>query len=387
MGLTIACVFNDENVRRHCLDRSLGASGGSGEVQYLPVDNTIHAFRSAGAALNHAVRLAEHDVVAFVHQDVYVHDLQRLVTAASALDDPRWGVLGANGVTAERRSVGRLRDRVILIGTPAKTPVPVDTLDEVLFMARRQDLLDEPLSEDPALAWHAYAVEYSLRVRAAGRSAGAVDTAITHNSLTTNLARLDEAHLHVGARYPALMPINTTCGTVRPPRPDWRNLPVVKGQRWRRTWLRQSHAAARVREVLDVPVVLADIAHDVDLLDYSPTSPLHLVNIDPTGAFASLAGHAVMLERQGRPVVMSSVADHSELMVALEDLSPDDHVLVTGLTHDDLAPLRLRLKAGSWLAGVQWDEVWLLGGPGALRPPAAWSQPRAVPMGAGRARS
>ena len=114
--MTIACVYNDAAVRRHCLDRSIEAYDGPVEVEYLPVDNTEHAHASAGAALNHAVRQARHDVVVLVHQDVYLHDLDRLAACAAALEDERWGILGANGVTADGTSVGRLRDRVILIG-------------------------------------------------------------------------------------------------------------------------------------------------------------------------------------------------------------------------------------------------------------------------------
>lgn len=381
MGLTIACVYNDPAVREHCLDRSIAAHRGTTEVQYLPVDNTAHAFPSAGEALNHAVRLAHHDVVVFVHQDVYLHDIDRLAGAASALDDPRWGVLGASGVTGDRQWVGRLRDRVILVGGPAPEPVPVDTLDEVLFMARRELLLDEPLSEDPDLAWHAYAVEYALRMRSAGRLAGAVDTAITHNSLTVNLARLDEAHRRVAQQYPQLLPIATTCGTITRRR-SWRDVPRLRGQRWH-TWLRQSRPAGRVRAALGVPVVLADIAHEVDLLDFSAARPLHLVNLDRTGEFAGAAGASVVLERRGRPVLMSAVVDDHELEPALAQLAPDDHVLVTGLRREDLPGLGSVLDSRPWLAGVQWDEVWLLGGPDAAEPPAAWRRRQAVPLGAG----
>ncbi|NPD03664.1 hypothetical protein HN031_03075 [Nocardioides sp. zg-1308] len=386
MGLTIACVFNDIEVRRHCLDRSLDAYRGPVEVEYLPVDNTDHAFSSAGAALNHAVRRAHHDVVVMVHQDVYLHDVDRLAAAAAALEDPRWGILGASGVTSGRQWAGRLRDRVILIGEPAPAPVEVDTLDEVLVMARRDDLLAEPLSEDPELAWHAYAVEYALRVRSSGRAAGAVDTAITHNSLTTNLARLAEAHRHVADHYPALVPIHTTCGTVDARDPSWRRLPIVQQHGWRRRWLRQSPAAARVRAALGVPVVLADIAHEVDLVDWSSETPLTLVNLDRAGGFAGPGGRPLLLERAGRPLVMSAVPDLAALRSTLAGLSPAAPVLVTGLKIADLAPLSDLVGGDRWLAGVQWDEVWLLGGPAALDPPVEWSRPQAVPLTVGRPR-
>ncbi len=386
MGLTIACVFNDVAVRTHCLDRSLGAYAGPVEIEYLPVDNTAHAYASAGAALNHAVRQAHHDVVVMVHQDVYLHDVDLLAAAAGALHEPRWGVLGASGVTRGRRLAGRLRDRVILIGESAPTPVEVDTLDEVLVMARREDLLAEPLSEEPDLAWHAYAVEYALRMRSQGRLVGAVDTAITHNSLTTNLARLDEAHRHVADRFSSLVPIHTTCGTVGAREAHWRRWPIVRHHGWRRRWLRQSPAAVRVRAALGIPVVLADIAHEVDLVDWSADDPLHLINLDQVGGFAGHAGEKVRLDRRDRPVSMSAVATIDELGTSLARLSSTDRVLVTGLKVDDLASLRPVVADGRWIAGVQWNEVWLLGGPPALNPPSEWGRPQAVPLGAGRSR-
>ncbi|WP_090967735.1 hypothetical protein [Nocardioides exalbidus] len=377
-------MYNDLAVREHCLDRSLAAYDGPVEVEYLPVDNTAHAFTSAGAALNHAARMARHEVVVMVHQDVYLHDLDQLARAAAALDDPRWGFLGANGVTSGRRSVGRLRDRVILIGDSAPDPVEVDTLDEVLVMARRDDLVAEPLSEDPELAWHAYAVEYALRTRARGRLVGAVDTAITHNSLTINLARLDEAHRHVADGYPDLTPIHTTCGTVAARPSRLRQLPLVREHGWRRRWLRESSAAARVTTALDIPVVLADIAHEVDLVDWSSDAPLRLVNLDRVGGFAAHAGRPEVLERRDRPILMEAVADLDGLRSSLSDVSPDEPVLVTGLSLEDLPQLRDVIEPERWMAGVQWDEVWLLGGPPALDPPLEWSRPQAVPL---RARS
>ena len=57
-----------------------------------------------------------------------------------------------------------MRDRVVMIGEQAYA-TDVDSVDEVLFMIERKRALAEPLSEDPDLAWHAYAVEYGARVR------------------------------------------------------------------------------------------------------------------------------------------------------------------------------------------------------------------------------
>ena len=110
---------------------------------------------------------ARHDYLVFVHQDVYLHSLAALEEAAAMLaDDESIGLLGATGVTAHGRFFGRMRDRVILAGEPAHRPISVDCVDEVLFMIPRRLLERQPLSDEQELAWHAYAVDFGLRVRA-----------------------------------------------------------------------------------------------------------------------------------------------------------------------------------------------------------------------------
>ena len=88
-------------------------------------------------------------------------------------------------------------------------------------MVPRRVLEREPLTEDPELAWHAYAVEYGLRVRARGRRVCVVDIPLTHNSLTVNLDRLELAYATIAAKHPAGMPVVTPQGKVpRDPRAD-----------------------------------------------------------------------------------------------------------------------------------------------------------------------
>ena len=381
-GISIACVFNDPAVREECLDRSVEAYDGPLDVDYIAVDNTTHAFTSAGAALNHAARRARHDVVVFVHQDVYLHSIDRLAEAAAAFDDGGWGILGATGVTSDGTNVGRLRDRTQLIGLSAPQPVEVQTLDEVLVMVPRALVLAEPLTEAPDLAWHAYGVEYSLRVTRLGRRAGAVDLAVTHNSLTVNMARLDEAHLAVGRMHPEHLPIQTTCGVVGDRRSRLRGLAPVRRHGWRVRWLRESWLAARARRLVDVPVVLSDIREEVDLLPLDADVPLRLVNVDPGGSFARRARTPLRFTRHGRPVEMSAVETVAELSALVEDTPDDQVVLAVGLTLDDLGALDT-LVAGErpWLLGIHPGEMWLLGGVRTDRLPASWSRPAAVPLG------
>jgi hypothetical protein len=385
-GVSIVCVYNDPDVRRECLDRSVAAYAGALDVDYIPVDNTRHAFSSAGAALNHGARQARHDLVVLVHQDVYLHSLDRLFIAAAAFGEGGWGLLGANGVTVEGESVGRLCDRVQLIGSHAPTPVDVDSVDEVLFMVPRELLLSHPLTEDPDLAWHAYAVEYGLRLRQMDKRVGAVDLAITHNSLTINLAKLDVAHRRVGLMYPELRPVRTTCGTIGIKEPRWRHLPVIRQHRWRLRWLRHSLVAAKVRRRMNVPVVLSDIRHEVDLLPFSDESPLHLFNVDRVGGFSDVAAEPLRFTRYGRPVIMRTVRSRSQLMAMLGQMPPASRILVVDVEFADLEEIsRQPGRDRDWLVGIQSGALWLLGGPGARELPGQWSLPQAVPLGARRA--
>jgi len=110
-GISIVCVYNDPEVRKQCLDRSIDAYGGNLEIDYIAVDNTTRDYSSAGAALNHGAEMARFDVVVFVHQDVHLHSIDRLAAVGAALIGGKWGLLGANGVTMQGESVGRLRRR------------------------------------------------------------------------------------------------------------------------------------------------------------------------------------------------------------------------------------------------------------------------------------
>ena len=384
-GISIVCVYNDPEVRKQCLDRSIDAYGGSLEIDYIAMDNTGSNYSTAGAALNHGAEMARFDVVVFVHQDVHLHSIDRLAAVGAALIDGNWGLLGANGVTSQGESVARLRDRTQLIGRHAPTPVDVESVDEVLFMVSRDVVLEYRLTEDPDLAWHAYAVEYGLRMRSLGKRVGAVDMAVTHNSLTINLDRLDVAHRRVGDMYPQLRPIRTTCGTIGVRESNWRNFPLVRNHRWRLRWLRHSMLALRVRRRMDAPIVLSDIRHEVDLLPFSDESPLYLFNIDRVGGFAEFAAEPMRLTRYGRPVVMCAVRTLPELLVLLDMLPDISRILVMGVDLDDLNEFGPRTGRGrDWLVGIHGASLWLLRGSDPQQLPGQWSRPQAVPLGSRR---
>ena len=382
--VSIICVFNDPEVRRHCLDRSIEQlRADATDIDYVPVDNVDSAFDSAGAALNHGASLARNDYFVFVHQDVYLHSIRALEQGAGWLaDDGSLGLIGAIGIAADGRLHGRIRDRVVLLGEPAPEPVEVDSVDEVLFMTSRANLKAEPLTELPELAWHAYAVEYGLRMRARGQRVVATNLAISHNSLTVNLARLDAAHTRVGSAYPTALPVRTTCGTITSATSGSSKPTLLRAHRWRYPWLKESLLAHRGRHAArGGNFVLSDIRRDIDDAIAGRPEPLLVVNlVDGYDAFPD-DGRSLQLLRRGQPVEPSTLP-RPELAGLLANWQPDTSMLVTNLSDRDLAAVAGTVASDRRLVGYH-DGIgyWLLLGPVLNTPARQWYSVRATPVG------
>ena len=381
--VSIVCVSNDPLVLNDCLIRSVDTHRPTApQTELIVVENSQQQFRTAGAALNHGVSLAHNDVCVFVHQDVYLHSLVRMEEAAAALvADTNIGLLGAQGITATGELRHRVRDRVVLTGRASDELAEVDSLDEFLFMARRDQLLQTPLSEDPNLAWHAYAVEYGARMRRLGKRVIAARIPLTHNSLTTNLDRLREAHFHVGLLYPEQLPINTTCGILDGAPVSQRKF--LASQRWRYQWLKGSWQAYSARRELGrLPVILSDIRRDVDeLLEDCGENRLTVVSLESTPNPDADLAEPIELGRLGHTFAFR-VANSHELLEWASSCGDTESFLLTNLDGAFLRKLRTRRRDAAWLLGFsQTLGFWLVTGPAAKASPAPWRLPSAKPLG------
>jgi hypothetical protein len=351
------------------------------DVDYVPVDNVDGQFSSAGAALNHGASLARHGYLVFVHQDVYLHSLRALEKAAGILaDNDEFGLLGAIGIRPNAELFGRVRDRVVLLGTSAPNPVDVDSVDEVLFMLSRAQLDQEPLSEASELSWHAYAVEYGLRVRSVGKRVGAVDIPLTHNSLTINLAHLDVAHRAVASRYPKALPTRTTCGQITAQLRHRSGNRLLQRHRWRYGWLKESlEAHVAQRAVGRAPFVLSDVRRDIDdILAAIPGPPLQITNC--VGGLPFADDGRLELTRRGHTVLLSSVSSE-ELVDAVCMRRPDTSMLLTNLGSPELRALSRYLPEHELVIGLH-DGIgfWILLGPVARVRLPSWRSRRAIPF-------
>ena len=381
-SVSIVCVYNDLTVRQRCLDRSIRENADKGlDVEYIPIDNVHGTYRSAGAALNYGAFLAKNDIVAFIHQDVFLHSLEMLVRAAGRMHADRFGVLGAVGVAVDGRIVGQVRDRVVLIGEPTGRPSEVDSVDEVLFMVPRSLVLRERLTETAATAWHGYAVEYGLRVRRRGLRVGVADIPLTHNSRTASLDPLDVAHAEIASLYPDMLPIRTTCGvltrrtTASPRRPQ---LEAARSG-WR--WLNESLAARRMLDGKLGPIVLADIRFDVDrVIEHSPGRRLAIVNFSARTQLTRFYGSKLELAR-GRGRVVMSARDHERPSVTLRACPRGSWLLMTNVLPQNLHEDRVSWPASDRILGFHASfGFWALIGACSAELPSRWRSTTARPF-------
>jgi len=172
-------------------------------------------FRSAASAYNDALGKSIKDLVVFAHQDVYLPlgwraDLQHALEQLDSMD-PNWGVLGCYGATTDGQYKGFLYASAKgLHGRAFDAPTPVQTLDEILLIVRRQS----GLRFDPLLPhFHMYGADICLRAAYHGMKSYAISAPCLHN---TNQdwdlpKQFWECCAHVRRVYRSQLPINTTC--------------------------------------------------------------------------------------------------------------------------------------------------------------------------------
>ncbi|MDZ4091868.1 MAG: glycosyltransferase [Arthrobacter sp.] len=385
-AVSVICVFNNPTVLRECLTASVQAGAlEAPQTEFIPVDNTAGKFSSAGAALNHGASAASNDVLVFVHQDVYLHSLVAVEEAAAALmDDDSIGLLGAIGITNQGRLVGKIRDRIILSGETSRGTPDVDSVDEVLFMARRNQILEEPLSEDHDLSWHAYAVEYGVRMRKMGRRVAVSDIPLTHNSLTVNLDRLAEAHSRIAVCYPEQMPVVTTCGTVRSAS-EARTHSLISGafgtQKWRYRWMRESLVAHRLRHRVGTATVLGDIRRDIDEICSAAglTGALVISGI-PDGHDRMHLNGPLELIRRGVSFSFLT-ADERSIAPMLRSQSEHQTIALTNISFDAIADSAAAMSGRQVMAGFHENTgAWLLTGPAVRAAKVFYSTRRSTPF-------
>jgi hypothetical protein len=169
-------------------------------------------YASASSAFCAAMAQCQHDVVVFVHQDVYLPkpwgaQLMRSVQALST-SDPAWAVLGVYGSQPNGKQVGCVWSSGLqaVFGAPFEQPRAVHSIDEVLIVLRRSS----GVTFDPALpGYHLYATDLVQTALSRGLGAYVISAPVVHNSRPVLYLAADyfKAYAYVCGKWQHRLPI------------------------------------------------------------------------------------------------------------------------------------------------------------------------------------
>lgn len=199
----IACASHSKTI----LDANLGRSP-------LLATVALHVERnapSAAIAYNRALDATTPDVVVFAHHDVYFPPgWDALLAARLAELPPDWAVFGSFGIGLDEAHIGPVWSSSLgmIVGRVPMAPVPVQSLDEMVIVLRR----DSGLRFDEALpGWHMYGTDIVQIARAAGRGAYAGALPCIHNDRYHDAlgADFNAAYRFMQRKWAAALPIRT----------------------------------------------------------------------------------------------------------------------------------------------------------------------------------
>jgi hypothetical protein len=205
-------------------------------------------YASASLAFCAALAQCQHDVVVFVHQDVYLPkpwdaQLMRSIHALSTTD-PDWAVLGVYGAQPSGKQVGCVWSSGLeaVFGAPFDQPTAVQSIDEVLIVLRRSS----GVAFDPALpGYHLYATDLVQTALSRGLGAYVISAPVVHNSRPALYLAGDyfKAYAYVCSKWQHRLPIHNNVARLTRRGPAYWRLRA-------RHWLNEKRYVHRDRNAL-----------------------------------------------------------------------------------------------------------------------------------------
>jgi len=189
--ITVVSVYNNQKILEECLLK--GLSSQNQDYQLVLIDNSQKEFKSASAALNYAVDQVQGEYIVFAHQDVYLKSdrfLQNLVKIMDSLE--KVGVAGIAGKSITERDIisnSTEGNPPRKIGRPFSTPLPVQTVDECLFVIPQSRFQLNNFDEEVCDGWHLYAVDYCLSIANYGFGTYLIPLEVHHQSRGQSFTR------------------------------------------------------------------------------------------------------------------------------------------------------------------------------------------------------
>ena len=184
MDFSIICIYNNEEKLKSELQKSLEKQK---NVTYetIFIDNTNQKYRNAKDAFCYATEKATGKYFMFLHQDIIFEHENTLETIYNILEKNNdFGIAGVAGQCGNETisNIFHGKDRTKVSNTNIDQIKQVDTVDECLFVIKKD--LYKKITFDNLICegWHLYAVEYSLLMRKNGQKVIVIPIELYHKS-------------------------------------------------------------------------------------------------------------------------------------------------------------------------------------------------------------
>lgn len=211
---SIAAAVNDDLVLKHNLLSSPDLVRGQISLR------TYKGQPCAGLAYNTALEEASSDLIAFLHQDVYLPSgwSERVLYIAHKLDqmDPDWAVLGIFGKSESADHVGRVWSTGLgkELNHACSEPVRTISVDELAIILK----VSSGLTFDPNLpSFHLFGTDIVQTARSRGLGAYVADLPVIHNSrpVTSLGGGYARAYRHMQKKWHDRLPLDTLVVPIR----------------------------------------------------------------------------------------------------------------------------------------------------------------------------
>ena len=155
-------------------------------VELVALDNRENVFSSAAKALNYGAEMSKGEYLVFMHQDVYLWDLNAIDTYRTYLQVHPDTIIGAAGKPVDGEMITDLWETQEKMerGCRANGKVyEVETLDECMIAMTQQTWRRLLFDEKCCNNWHGYAMDICMANTLAGGQNMMVPLKICHDSL------------------------------------------------------------------------------------------------------------------------------------------------------------------------------------------------------------
>ena len=185
MKLSLICIANDQKMYDEFLE-DLAAQRFK-DFELITAMNMNGEYKGAREAFNENAAAARGQYLMFIHPDIRFLDENALGDLAAMLDSEMpFGVLGVAGAAPDGKGGRDILTTIVQgpdkanVGMSISGAVPVQTLDECLFVVEREYFRKHPFSNEEG--WHLYSVEYCLETIKDGLVNKAVPSSVWHLS-------------------------------------------------------------------------------------------------------------------------------------------------------------------------------------------------------------